>query len=341
MTDEFGRLSTEEKVRRGVGRTLGTLFTVLLGLALLGAWAYTGIYQLGPGQAAVILRLGKYRGTETREGLRIHLPPPLEAHEIVNVGKIRREDFGLPGATRAAAIAEAPAEAAAAGVDAGAVHEAAMQTSDNNIVHLSFVVRYKIKDAFESRYRVAQPREILRDAAQAAVREVVGRTTIDGVLSEERGAVEEETEQILQAILDHYQSGLYVDGVELQEVQPPAAVRDAFDDVLAASQDRSRLVNEAQGYANEILPKARAEANELRAAAEGYREAKIAEATGEAERFLALAAEYQRAPEVTRRRIYLEAMEEVLPGVQIVIIEPGTASVLPYLPLGREPGGKP
>lgn len=310
--------SAEERVRRQVGRTVANWTAVLLSLAVLAAWAYFGFYTMEPGQAAVILRLGEYVRTEERPGLRWHLPPPLESHQLVNVASIAQEAFGY-----AAADAE-PSEDERL--------EAAMQTSDANIVHLSFVVRYRIKDAFQARYRIAAPRDVLRDAAQAAVRGVVGRNTIDAVLTEKRGLVAAEAETELQATLDRYESGLEVVGVELQEVSPPEPVRDAFDDVLAALQDRNRTINEAEGYANEVLPRARAEAVELVERARAYRESRIARATGEAERFRELAAEYARAPEVVRTRLFVETMEEVLPGVRTVIVEPGTA-VLPYLPL--------
>ena len=218
-----------------------------------------------------------------------------------------------------------------------------MQTSDNNIVQLSFVVQYRVKDAFASRYRVADPTSTLRDAAQAAMREVVGQMTIDGVLSERRGDVEFEAKRILQEILDSYETGLQIQAVQLQDVQPPEEVRAAFDDVIAAAQDASRAINEAEGYRNELMPGARAEAAELVAAAAGYREAKIAESEGEAARFTAIVAEYRKAPVVTRKRLFLETMETILPDVEKIIIEPGTASVLPYLPLGRanSPGGTP
>lgn len=318
---EEGRLSAEERVRRGVGRTLANVSLLVAMLAGLGGWASFGFYTVEAGQQAVVLRFGQFVRTELREGLHFHLPRPIEAVEIVNVDSLQREEFGMrAGAEEGASAAE--------------MHEAAMQTSDNNIVLLGFVVQYRVKDAFQARYRVARPRETLRDAAQAAVREVVGRTTIDGVLSDRRGEVEQESLEILQAVLDGYETGLVVAGLQLQEVQPPPAVRDAFDDVLAASQDRNRLINEAEGYANEVVPQARAEASEIVAAAAGYREARVAEASGEAERFLALVEEYRRAPEVTRRRLYLETMEEILPEVEKVIIEPGT-NLLPYLPLGE------
>lgn len=316
--------SPDEQVRRSVARTIANLTVLAASIAVLGAWSYFGLYQLEPGQAAVILRFGEYVRTEGDPGLRWHLPPPIESHEIVNVASIDKEEFG----TRH--DAEDSEELR---------HEASMQTSDNNIVHVGFVVQYRIKDAFASRYRIAEPRAILRDTAQSAVREVVGRHSIDGVLTAERGAVQAESEESLQTSLDLYESGLEVISIELQDVSPPDAVRAAFDDVLAATQDRNRAVNEAEGYANEVLPKARAQAIEAVESARGYKEAKVAEATGEANRFRAIAAEYQRAPEVVRTRLYLEAMEEVLPEVRTVIVAPGTA-VMPYLPLDAIKAGE-
>jgi membrane protease subunit HflK len=243
---------------------------------------------------------------------------------------VSRQDFGARGELEK----DAPA---------GTRLESSMQTSDNNIVQLSFVVQYRVKDAFASRYRVADPTSTLRDAAQAAVREVVGQMTIDGVLSERRGDVEFDSKRILQEILDSYGTGLQIQAVQLQEVQPPEQVRAAFDDVIAADQDASRTINEAEGYRNELMPGARAEAAELIEAAAGYRDATIAESEGEAARFTAIAVEYRKAPEVTRKRLFLETMETILPDVEKIIIEPGTVSVLPYLPLGRDrrPGGTP
>jgi membrane protease subunit HflK len=319
-----GSGSAEEQVRRSVRRTLANVITLVVCLALLGGWTLLGLYKLKTGQAAVILRFGRYSRTVTEPGLRLHLPPPLESHEIVNIASIESEEFGVrPGETREPSGEEAL--------------EAAVQTSDNNIVNLGFVVQYKVKDAFASRYRVADPRSTLRDAAQAAMREVVGRTTVDGVLTEKRGDVASEIRDVLQGILDRYESGLDVLAVQLQEVQSPGPVRDAFDDVLAAGQDKTRAVNEAEGYANEVLPKARGRAAELAAEADAYRQSRVAEATGESQRFTALLAEYRKAPDVTRKRLYIETMEAVLPQVQKVIVEPGTA--VPWLPIGRGESG--
>jgi len=176
---------------------------------------------------------------------------------------------------------------------------------------------------------------------QAAMREAVGRMTVDGVLRERREALASEVRLLLQDILDAYDSGVEIQSVQLGDVQVPAPVRAAFDDVVAATQDANRLVNEAEGYENEVIPRARAEGVEIVQAAFGYREAKVADATGEASRFAALATEYRRAPDVTAKRLYLETMESVMPTVEKVIVDPGAASVLPYLPLGRASGARP
>jgi membrane protease subunit HflK len=314
------RLLPREKVSRQVGRRLANWTTLLVSLGVLGAWCFLGYYELEPGEHAVILRMGRYARTVTAAGPKLHLPPPLESHETVRVAEARREKFGQ---------AQDQPETETARLEAG------IQTKDNNVVQVQFSVQYRIKDAFFSRYRVAQTSETVRDAAQAAIREVVGRTGIDGVLYEQKAVVAREAQQVLQEILDRYETGLEIDEVNLEDVQPPAAVREAFGDVISAIQDRSRTVNEAEGYANEILPRARGEASETREAAQADRDAKIARATGEAVRFTALTVEYRKAPEVTRKRLYLETMEEILPDVEKVIIQPGT-QVLPYLPIGRD-----
>lgn len=318
------RESADANLRRGAARFILNALLLVGSLAVLGFWAWFGLYQLEPGQAAVILQLGRYHDTVDEPGLKWHLPPPIQSHEILNIATLEREEFGT---------AEEGRKQAKGGEEPDL--DSAMQTADNNIVMLGFVVQYRIRDAFEARYRIARPIQTLRDAAQAAVREVVGRTSIDGVLSEKRGEVEQESQQVLQSILDSYEAGIRVVAVQLQEVQPPPEVRSAFDDVIAAMQDRSRAINEAEGYVNEVVPRARGEAVELIETAQGYREAKIADASGEAARFSALAAEYRRAPDVTRKRLYLEAMEDVLPDVEKVIIDSGAARVLPYLPIGR------
>jgi len=312
-----------EEVERRAGRTVRRIGLVLLAVAALGAWvALTGVYQLNPGEAAVILRLGAYTRTELGAGVHLHLPWPIESRDVVHVGVSQRRDFGDVESTEPAKLAET-----------------VMQTGDNNIVLVEFFVQYQIGDPFRNRYRVSEGDALLGEAAQAAMREVVGRSTIDGVLSGRKDIIAAETEELLQMLLDRYESGIRVAAVELQDAQAPPAVRQAFADVIGANQDRNRAVNEAEAYANEVVPHARGEASEVVAAAQGYRDAKIAEATGAASRFLAVAREYEKAPAITRKRMYLETMEAVLPDTEKLIVQPGTATVLPYLPLG--PGGNP
>jgi modulator of FtsH protease HflK len=294
---------------------------------LLGAWFSLGAFTLAPGQAAVLLLLGRHDDTVTDEGFHLVLPPPIVLREIVNADQVRTEDFGH-------------AAAPGAPVEKEAELEAAMQTADNNIVRIGFSVQYKAKDAFAVLYRLEDSVAVVRDAAQAAMREAVGAMTVDGVLREQRDALTSDVARNLQGILDKYDAGIDIVGIQLRDVQAPAQVRAAFDDVIAATQDASRLVNEAEGYRNEVLPSSRAEAVELTAQAEAYRESVVAEATGEATRFRAIAAEYHKAPAVTEKRLYLETMEQVLPKVEKVIIEPGTTNVVPYLPIGRQPHAK-
>jgi membrane protease subunit HflK len=312
----------QEEVERRAGRLVRRLGLGVLVLAGLVAWqAGTGVYQLNPGEAAVILRLGAFSRTELREGLHLHLPWPIESRDIVHVGVSQRREFGDVEAGEGEKLAET-----------------VMQTGDNNIVLVEFFVQYRIGDPFRNRYRVAESETLLEEAAQAAMREVVGRNTIDGVLSGRKDIIAAEAEELLQTLLDRYQAGIVVADLELQDAQAPAPVRQAFSDVIGANQDRNRAVNEAEAYANEVVPRARGEASELIATAQGYRAAKIADATGEASRFLAIASEYAKAPAITRKRLYLETMEAVLPDAEKLIVEPGTASVLPYLPLTPSAG---
>jgi len=319
--------SVDARVNRSVRQLLKIILLVLVLVAASAGWAYSGFpganylgfYQLEPGQAAIVLRLGAYERTESRKGLRWHLPSPFETHEIVNVSEIMRLEFGVRGGE--------------AEVDDRVKHESSMQTGDNNIVDLGFVLQYRVNDAFQSRYGVAEIVATLRDAAQAAVREVVGAMTIDSVITN-RSEVQIKSERLLQDIVDSYAMGIEVMEIELQQAQPPAEVRDAFDDVVAAAQDANLIINQSKAYENEVIPRARAEATELTESAQAYRDSRIAESRGEAERFTALLAAYRTAPEVTRKRLYLETMEAVLPNVEKVIVEPGAASILPYLPLG-------
>lgn len=322
---------TDQKVRRSVARALGTGLLLLIVLGLVGVGAYFGAYSLQPGQSAILLLFGQRIDVVTVEGLHFTLPPPFVERHVVNVGELRNEDFGVVGGARRDEV-----EAAGEAARSDQINEATLQTSDNNIVHVSFAVQYRIADPYQALFNVADLDSMVRSASAAAMRQVAGRMTVDAVLRENRAQLTADTADLLREVLDSYGSGIEVQSVELQDVQPPDAVRAAFDDVVAANQDASRAVNEAEGYRNEVLPRARAEGNELTEAALGYRDATVAEAAGEAGRFEALVAEYRKAPEVTRKRLYLETMEDVLPDVEKVIIDSDETPVLPYLPLGRD-----
>lgn len=328
MPEDAGELPPEERARRSVGRLLRAGFTTLLLLALLVGWGWLGVFILEPGEAVVLLRFGAYSETRTRPGLHFALPPPIVTQVRVDVDEVRNEDFGFRGKE----AADTPRQA---------VQEATMQTRDNNIVRVGFAVQYSIKDAFAALYHVADRDAVVRDAAQAAMREAVGKETVDGVLRERRAALADEARSLLQEILDSYGAGLDIRSIQLQNVQPPAPVREAFADVLKANQDASRMVNEAEGYRNSVIPNARAEATEMRESAGAYKEERIARATGEAQRFQAIAAEYRKAPEITARRLHIETMESVLGGIEKVIVDPGNSGLLPYLPLDLGGRAKP
>lgn len=311
-------LDADQNIRRQVGRTIANWTVVILSLALLGGWASTGIYTLEPGEAAVILRLGSYNRTVSEPGLKWLLPAPLEYLSRVKVSQLRRQEFGAEDVE-------------------GERGASAIQTVDSNIVNLRYVMTYQIDDAFTFAFGMASPDETLHDAAQAAVRQVVGQREIDAVLSAERQAIESEARQVLEENLQSYfgdkqRSPFRISAIQLQVVQPPAEVQEAFDDVVAAQQDEVRAVSVARGDAREISARAEARMVELSEEARAYKDSLIAKAKGEAERFSALLAEYERAPEVTRQRLYLETMEQVLPVVEKLVIEPDTVNMFPVLP---------
>jgi membrane protease subunit HflK len=328
VSDDEENVGTDEKIKRQVGRTIVNWIVLGASLGVIGAWAYTGLFQLEPGEAGVVLRVGSYNRTILEPGLKWILPPPIEEVSIINVTEVRRLKFGM---SEVSGAMEPGAETA--------TFENSIQTADSNIVNLSYEVQYTLEDPFSFLYKTANPQEMLHDAAQAAVREVVGRTNVEGVLSEERGRIQRESRQILQTTLDSYfahdgAAGAFdIDRINLNIVQPPAQVQDAFDDVIAAQQDEARVISEARGDAQEILERANAVARELVESATGYKDATILEARGEADRFIALHEEYAKAPEVTRRRLYLETMEQVMPEIEKVIIDQDSTNLLPFFPL--------
>jgi membrane protease subunit HflK len=298
---------------------------VLVLLGALGFWASTGFYDVAPDEQAVVLRLGRYART-VEPGRFKWYARGLESVFKQRVTTTLREEFGYRTKSLGppAEIEEHP-------------EEKAMLTSDENLVDVDFVVQYRISDL---RYwlfgiRSEEREDVIRDAARATVRAVVARNPVDLVLTQ-RGPIQDEIRVQLQSLLDEYHAGLHVQSVQLQDVDPPAAVREAFADVTSAAQDRESAVLEAQGYADKVVPEARGRAEEALNQARAYREKRILEAQGEVSKFSALLVEYQRAPAVTRDRLYFETMEQILPKMDKVIMEDGaTDRVVPYLPLER------
>ncbi len=338
-------LDSDDSIRRSVGRVLVNWLTSLVSLAVIVGWAATGIYQLSPGESAVVLFLGERDRTVVEEGLHWRYPPPIESIEIVNVSEVRQRSFGLAPARPSTPRDSAPADKdTPARGEASASFENAMQTADNNIVNLGYVLKYEIDDAFAYLYGMNDPEQTLLDATRSAVREVVGQMNVDDVLYTRRLEIEVRARELVSQRLGEYfgeveaGSAFRIRGIELQVVQPPAQVQEAFDEIIAAAQDEERAIFLAQGDAKETLERAAAEAIELEQSSLAYRDAKVLEARGKAARFEALLVEYKLAPEVTRRRLYLETMEEILPEVDKMVIEPGAVTVVPFLPMGRAQG---
>jgi len=293
---------------------------------LLVLWLLSGIYIVRPDEKGVVLRFGA-AVRQVGPGPHWRLPWPFEEVLRPNVTQIMKEEIGFR-------TTDPGPPARYQDMD----QEALMLTGDENIVKLQFIVQYRVRPDADGvtdyLFNVRDPRETVRGGAEAAMREVVGRTDIDSVLTEGKEKVQQEAQAELQSILDLYDVGLEVVTVKLQDVDPPDQVSDAFKDVISAQQDRERMINEALGYANDVVPKARGQAAQIINEAQGYREAKVREADGTAQRFVAVYEEYSKAKEVTRQRLYLETMEEILPRVNKIILDDLAArQAVPYLPL--------
>lgn len=300
-------------------------------ILLLGLWAASGIYIVAPDETGVVKRFGKIVRTSP-PGPHWHIPVPVETVLKAKVTKVHRLEIGFR-----TIYAGPPAKYR------GVPSEALMLTGDANIVALEFIVQYRIKDPVAYLFNIRDQEKTIRDAAEASIREVVGKNKIDEVLTEGKFQVQQGTLTLLQQILDRYQAGIKVDAVQLQDVLPPEQVIAAFKDVASAKEDREKTENQAQGYRNDILPKAKGMAAQIVNEAQAYREAKINQAQGDASRFLQVLSEYRKAKEVTRTRIYLETLEEILPRMEKILIDKKTSEqMIPYLPLERmEKGLKP
>ena len=303
----------------GSGRGIGL---VIVGIAVL--WLLTGFYRVQPDELGVVLRFGEYNRT-TQPGLNWHLPTPLETVLTPKVTRVNRIEVGFRAG-----------EGTARGGARQVPEEALMLTGDENIVDINFTVFWVIKDAKQYLFNIRNPEATVKAASESAMREVIGRTPIALALAEGKAQVESGARKLLQDVLDGYQAGIEITQVQLQKVDPPTQVIDAYRDVQRARADQERERNQAEAYRNDILPRARGEQARLEAEAEAYKQEIVARAQGDSQRFLSLYEAYKAAPEITERRLYLETMEEVLKGTQKVIVDPkagGTSGVVPYLPL--------
>ncbi|MDH3689798.1 MAG: FtsH protease activity modulator HflK, partial [Gammaproteobacteria bacterium] len=289
---------------------------------LLAAWIASGFYKVNEGETAVVLQLGKFKETKS-SGLRWHYPSPIETVEKVDVQKVNTVEVGYRQTDRSRQGTAVP-------------REALMLTADENIIDIQFAIQYNIKDPRDLLFNVADASDlVVRGATESAVREIVGRNSMDFVLTAGRGEVAVRTRTLLQDVLDRYQTGINIIAVEMQNAQPPAEVKAAFDDAVKAREDEERIKNEAEAYSNDIIPRARGRAARLVQEAQGYKASVIARAEGEASRFAQILAEYRKAPDVTRDRLYIESMEQVLSNSSKLMIDQKGGNNVIYLPLDQ------
>jgi membrane protease subunit HflK len=315
----------QDAVRRFLPRGAGGKGIALLAVVILAAWGASGIYRVDPDEQGVVLRFGAFDRTAP-PGLNYHIPWPVESVTTPRVTRINRVDVGF----RAAADT---GQAGRPVPSRDVVEESHMLTGDENIIDIDFAVFWRIRDAGEFLFNTRNPEATVKSAAESVMREVIGRTPIQPALTEARAQIEQEVRRGTQAIMDQYRAGVEIAQVQLQKVDPPASVVDAFRDVQRANADRERLRNEAESYRNDIIPRARGEAERMVQEAEGFRESQVARARGEAGRFLSVLTAYQAAQDVTVRRMYLETLEEILRRNPKVLVDDRLQGVVPLLNL--------
>ena len=306
--------------RRGYPLPLGgSPVKGIIGAAVLGvlAWAASGFYIVPEGQIGVVTTFGKYT-RDASAGFSWRMPWPIQDAEIVDISSVRKAEIGIYGGAQR-------------------LKEALMLTDDENIVDVQFNVQYRIKPGFAKDYlfRTRAPDESVRQAAESAMREVVGRKAMDSVLFESKQEIAQDVRQIMQNMLDRYHTGIDVMSVAIQNAQPPEQVQAAFNDAVKAGQDRERQINEGQAYQNAVVPIAKGKASRLKQEAEGYKARVVETAKGDAERFSRVLAQYEQAPRVTRDRMYIDAMGEILSNTRKIFVDSGNGSNLLYLPLDK------
>jgi modulator of FtsH protease HflK len=297
-------------------RQLGGGLVMIVGIVAL-LWLGSGFYTVDASQRSVVLRFGKFKEIAT-EGLQWRLPYPFESHELVNVSQVRTVEVGYRGNERTQDLSEA-----------------LMLTDDENIINIQFAVQYTVSDPAAFVFNNREPEESVKQAAETAMREVVGKSQMDFVLYQGREEVANKVGLLIQQILDRYKTGIQSSKVTLQNAQPPQQVQEAFNDAVKAGQDRERLKNEGEAYANDVIPKARGTAARLLEEANGYAGRVVAQAQGDASRFKQVYEEYAKAPEVTRNRLYLDTMQQIFTNTSKVMVDAKGNGNLLYLPLDR------
>jgi membrane protease subunit HflK len=305
----------------------------LLAIAVVALWAASGFYRVQPDELGVVLRFGAYVD-RTGPGLNWHWPWPIERVETPAVTRINRTEIGYRS-TNGTRIESGPDQA---GVDVS--QESLMLTGDENIIDIDVAVFWKISDAAAYLFNTRDPDVIVKAVAESSMREVIGRTPIQPALTELRAQIEADVTRQTQQILDNYKAGIEITQVQLQKVDPPGAVIESFRDVQRANTDAERMRNEAQSYANDIVPRARGDAARLIAEAEGSRQATIAQATGQTQRFLSVLTAYRAAKDITLKRMYIETMQDVLSHSPSIVVDDKLKGLVPFLPLtgGSLPG---
>jgi len=301
---------------RGNGRLFGGGAGLLVAL-LVAVWLASGFYIVVEGQSGVVLTFGKFT-EETGPGLNWRMPWPIQSHEIVNLSQVRTLEVGYRNNVRNKVL-----------------KESLMLTDDENIVDLQFAVQYVVKDAQAYIFNVRRPDESAMQIAETAMREVIGKNRMDSILYETQVDVANKAHQLMQQIHDRYNTGIQISAVTVQNAQPPEQVQAAFDDAVKANQDRERQKNEGQAYANDVIPRARGAASRLQQESEGYKQRVIANAEGDSSRFRQVLAEYAKAPQVTRERIYIDTMREILSSTNKVMMDYRGSGNLLMLPLEK------
>ncbi|MBU1247297.1 MAG: FtsH protease activity modulator HflK [Proteobacteria bacterium] len=298
-------------------------------LVVLGLWLLSGVFMVDAPERGVVKLFGEFN-REVGSGIHYHAPFPIESAETPNVDQVQRIEIGFRSSGGERNFQQ--------GQSRSVPDESLMLTGDENIVDVQFSVQYRIKSARDYLFNVDQPDLTVIAAAEAAMREVVGKNKIDDALTDDKERIMHETEVLMQSILDSYGSGIDIDAVQMQNVHPPDAVSDAFKDVTSAKEDKARLKNEAEAYEQDILPKSRGLAEAMVRSAEAYKESKILAAQGDASRFSAVLHEYNKAKDVTSKRLYLETMERILSNPEtekLILSDDALKKSIPYLPLNR------